>query len=201
MSSPGIRVAWADAVLDSFERMAVTRWNQRAALVADISMCLVFVGLALVRRDAHLLAAVPTWIAGLLTFSLVEYGFHRWLFHGPEHAMERGHRRHHQDPAAIASLPFFLPPVFLLVLAALFTEVMPLTHAWLFTGGIAAGYLAYGQCHDWMHRTRFQHPIARRWAAHHHIHHHHPDHNFGVTSPLWDLVFGTYYVSKAVRRR
>lgn len=201
MSSPGIRVAWADAILDSFERMAVTRWNQLAALVADLGMCLGLIALAVLSQDVAPLPAALIVIAGLLTFSLIEYSFHRWLFHGPEHAMERGHRRHHVDPTGIGSLPFFLPPVFLVVLAALFSQVLPLSDAWLYTGGIAGGYFAYGQCHDWIHRTRFKSALARRWAAHHHIHHHHPDHNFGVTSPLWDLVFGTYYVSKSVRRR
>lgn len=201
MSSPGIRIAWADAILDSFERMAVTKANQRAALIVDISMCLGFVALAVVGRDTHPVAAVLTLIAGLLAFSLIEYCFHRWLFHGSEHAMERGHRRHHIDPTGIGSLPFFLPPIFLVVLAALFSRVMPLSYAWLFTGGIAGGYFAYGQCHDWIHRTRFLQPFGRRWAANHHIHHHHPGSNFGVTTPLWDIVFGTYYAPKARRRR
>lgn len=201
MSSSGIRIAWVDALLDSFERMAVTQWNQRAALVADAGMCLGFVSLALIYANPPPLAAALTLFGGLLAFSLIEYSFHRWLFHGPEHAMERGHRRHHLEPTGIGSLPFFLPPIFLVVLAALFWQLMPLGYAWLFTGGIAGGYFAYGQCHDWIHRTRFQNPYGRRWAANHHIHHHHPDSNFGVTTPLWDWVFGTYYVSKGAHKR
>ncbi|MGE4070646.1 MAG: sterol desaturase family protein [Lysobacterales bacterium] len=201
MSSPGIRIAWADAILDGFERLAVTKANQRAALVADVGMCLGFVSLGLARPDTHPISAALTLMAGLLLFSLIEYSFHRWLFHGPEQAMERGHRRHHQDPTGIGSLPFFLPPIFLVVLAALFSKLMPLSDALLFTGGIAGGYCAYGLCHDWIHRARFRNRLGRRWAANHHIHHHHPDHNFGVTSPLWDIVFGTYYVSKSARRR
>ena len=159
-------------------------------IVNDCAAKAVIASQAMAKAVAPLPAALIV-IAGLLTFSLIEYSFHRWLFHGPEHAMERGHRRHHVDPTGIGSLPFFLPPVFLVVLAALFSQVMPLSDAWLYTGGIAGGYFAYGQCHDWIHRTRFKSALARRWAAHHHIHHHHPDHNFGVTSPLWDLVFGT----------
>lgn len=201
MSSSGVRIAWVDTMLDSFERMAVTQWNQWAALVADLGMCLVLISLAVVVDEPDPLVSVLTVLAGVLAFSLVEYSFHRWLFHGPEHAMERGHRRHHQEPTGIGSLPFFLPPIFLVVLAALFTLAMPLGYALLFTGGIAGGYFAYGQCHDWIHRTRFQNAFGRRWAANHHIHHHHPDSNFGVTTPLWDIVFGTYYVSKGTRRR
>ena len=133
------------------------------------------------------------FLGGVLMFSLVEYCFHRWLFHGPEHAMERGHRRHHATPNGIDSLPFFVPPLFLVVLAALFSKAMPLSYALLFTGAIAGGYFIYGQCHAWIHRRRFQLRVMRLWAANHHIHHHHPDRNFGVTTPLWDFAFGTRY--------
>ena len=196
----GFSIAWADSVLDGFERMAVTKANYWAAYIADLGVSLGFIALSIYRRDMHPVAALSVFGAGLLLFSLIEYSFHRWLFHGPEQAMERGHRRHHEAPLGIDSLPFFIPPVALLVLVGLFTEVMPLSYAMLLTGAIGGGYFAYGQCHEWIHRTRFKHPLLRRWAASHHIHHHHPDRNFGVTSPLWDYVLGTRYVSRAGKR-
>ena len=62
--------------------------------------------------------------------------------------------------------------------------------------GIALGYLCYGLVHDAIHARRFQQPLLRRWAGLHHVHHHHPDTNFGVTTPLWDVVFGTRYRRK-----
>ena len=193
-------IGWVDAILDGFERMAVTRANYWAGFAADLGMSLGLVAISVYRNDMHPALAVLTFASGLLLFSLVEYSFHRWLFHGPEHAMERGHRRHHQSPLGIDSLPFFLPPIALVMLAGLFVEAMPLSYALLLTGAIGGGYFAYGQCHEWIHRTRFQHPLARRWAARHHIHHHHPDRNFGVTSPLWDYVLGTRYVSRVGKR-
>lgn len=186
-------LSWPDRILDSFERMAVTEANLRAAFVADVGMCLGLVTLAVLRQDTHPLGAVLAFVSGLLLFSLIEYCFHRWLFHGREHAMQRGHQQHHVDPLGIGTLPFFLPPVFLVVLVALFSKLMPFSYALLVTGAIAGGYFAYGQCHDWIHRARFKHPLARRWAASHHVHHHHPGSNFGVTSPLWDFVLGTRY--------
>jgi sterol desaturase/sphingolipid hydroxylase (fatty acid hydroxylase superfamily) len=182
-----------DRTLDGLERMAVTRGNLWAALVADLGMCLGLVGVGAVLGDAHPLASLLVFLAGLLLFSLIEYAFHRWLFHGTEQAMQRGHMRHHADPQGIGTLPFFLPPLFLAVLVALFSRLLELDYALLLGGGIACGYFVYGQCHAWIHRTRFKHPLARRWAASHHVHHHHPDRNFGVTSPLWDVVLGTRY--------
>lgn len=188
-----ISFSLADRALDGMERMAVTESNLWAAFVMDTTMCLGLTTLGVMQGDAHLLVAALAFVGGLLLFSLIEYCFHRWLFHGPEHAMQRGHQQHHVDPLGIGTLPFFLPPVFLLVLVALFSKLLPLGLALATVGGIAGGYFAYGQCHAWIHRTRFSNLLGRRWAASHHVHHHHPDSNFGVTSPLWDLVLGTRY--------
>jgi sterol desaturase/sphingolipid hydroxylase (fatty acid hydroxylase superfamily) len=190
-----ISVGWIDAILDGIERMAVTKANHRAAFVADLGMCAGLFAASVYRGDMQLLPAITIFGIGLLLFSLVEYCFHRWLFHGPEHAMERGHRRHHASPLGIDSLPFFLPPIALLLLAGIFSQAMPLSYALLLANAIACGYFAYGQCHDVIHRKRFRYSWIRKWAANHHIHHHHPGHNFGVTSPLWDVIFGTRYVS------
>lgn len=186
----------ADRALDGMERMAVTEGNLRAAFVVDTGMCLGLTALGASQNDAHPLGAVAAFVGGLLFFSLIEYCFHRWLFHGPDQAMQRGHQQHHVDPMGIGTLPFFLPPVFLVVLVALSSKLLPTGYALVAVGGIAGGYFVYGQCHDWIHRTRFQHPLARRWAASHHVHHHHPDRNFGVTTPLWDFVLGTRYASR-----
>jgi hypothetical protein len=50
--------------------------------------------------------------------------------------------------------------------------------------------------HGAIHNVYFVHAMPRRWAAAHHIHRHHPDKNFGVTTPLWDIVLGTRYISR-----
>lgn len=191
-----ISFSLADRALDGMERMAVTEANLWAAFVVDTGMCLGLTAFGLLQPDTHPLVALLAFVGGLLFFSLIEYCFHRWLFHGPDQAMQRGHLQHHVDPHGIGTLPFFLPPVFLLVLVALSSKVLPFGYALITVGGIAGGYFAYGQCHDWIHRTRFQLPLMRRWAASHHVHHHHPDSNFGVTSPLWDLILGTRYRSR-----
>jgi len=91
-------------------------------------------------------------------------------------------------------LPFFLPPLGLLAIAGILSLVLPLQFALLLTGSLAAGYSAYGLSHAAIHNMRFQSRLSKRWAAIHHIHHYHPDKNFGVTTPLWDILLGTRYV-------
>jgi 4-hydroxysphinganine ceramide fatty acyl 2-hydroxylase len=185
--------------LASIAQLSTTRANGLAGLVADTSISLVLMGTGLWRNDLHPAVALLTVVCGVLLFSFVEYCFHRWLFHGTNSVMEEGHTKHHDDPLGYDALPFFLPPLGLLALAGVLTTLMPVTAALLLTGSLAAGYAAYGLSHTAIHSMRFSHPIPRRWAAMHHIHHYHPDANFGVTTPLWDIILGTRYVSKRTR--
>lgn len=172
-----------------------TTWiNSRVGLALDSAVACALLYAGMRRHDAHALAVIAIVACGLTIFSLVEYSFHRWLFHASAQGMmEKGHRQHHLDPNGYDSLPFFAPPLSMLGLAALLGTILPATYALLLSGGLAAGYALYGLCHCAIHGIRFRYPPARRWAANHHIHHHHPDKNFGVTSPLWDILLGTRY--------
>jgi sterol desaturase/sphingolipid hydroxylase (fatty acid hydroxylase superfamily) len=172
-------------------RMSETRENHWAGLACDVLVSLVLMGVGVLRAWGHPLAVAATLLSGLLLFTLIEYSFHRWLFHKPVPLFEPGHRKHHEDPLGHDSLPFFLPPVLVLMLSGVFSLVLPNAYALLLAGGIAAGYAAYGLSHVVIHATRFRHPLGRRWAASHHVHHFHPDCNFGVTTPLWDILLGT----------
>ena len=62
--------------------------------------------------------------------------------------LEQGHRKHHEQPQAHDSLPFFLPPLVALALVGILSIALPATVALLFTGGMAAGYAAYGLTHS-----------------------------------------------------
>ena len=59
--------------------------------------------------------------------------------------------------------------------------------------GLAGFYLTYEGLHRLEHVHAGFGPYGR-WARRHHFHHHFvdPKANHGVTSPLWDLVLGTY---------
>jgi len=176
-------------------RLSTTRANARAGLVADVLVSCLLLLAGATRGDLPVATVLVTVLFGLVLFSFVEYCFHRWLFHGPVDLLEQGHRRHHEQPQAHDSLPFFAPPLVALALAFVLSAWLPASVALVFTGGIAAGYAAYGLTHSVFHNVRFRRALGRRWAAAHHIHHCHPDRNFGVTTPLWDIVLRTRYAS------
>jgi len=187
-------------VTEFLTRLSLTRLNARLGLAFDIGIAVVLLGAGVRTATLGALGAAGVVTLGLLLFSLVEYGLHRWLFHGRPNSMRDGHDQHHVDPQGFGALPFFLPPLGMLALAGLLALVVPAGAALLLSGALAAGYAAYGLAHTLIHAVRFRAPMARRWAASHHIHHCHPDSNFGVTTPLWDILFGTHRAPAQQRR-
>jgi len=184
-----------DALLAAIARLSTTRANGLAGLVCDTGIGVVLLGAGLWRGDLRVSAALAIIATGLLLFSFIEYCFHRWLFHGRGGMLENGHSKHHENPAGYDALPFFLPPLGMVALTALIALLLPLTVALLLVGALAIGYAAYGVGHTAIHTDSLKRVLPRRWAAAHHIHHHHPDRNFGVTTPLWDILLRTRYVS------
>lgn len=136
--------------------------------------------------------------AGVLTWTLLEYAIHRWMGH--DRRFRRSpfgveHVRHHIEGN------YFAPAWKKLIAAAIFIAVLA-PPAILIAGaslGLAyvAGLIAFYGMYEWLHRREHTHPGTGpygRWARRHHFHHHFADGrtNHGVTTPLWDLVFGTY---------
>lgn len=134
---------------------------------------------------------------GALAWTFLEYVIHRWLghdgrFRGNPFGVE--HVRHHAEGN------YFAPTAKKLMVAAVVAVVLGLPAALLGgevgVAGLAGLLVAYGG-YEVFHRREHTHPgIGRygRWARAHHFHHHFvdPRTNHGVTTPLWDLVFGTY---------
>ena len=183
-----------DKPLNAISKMSKTPWNYWAEFSVDIPVgaALIFAGLR--RNDLASIGVFLVILLGLFLFSFIEYAFHRWLFHGSVQILAQGHRAHHDNPSGYDSLPFFLPAFVLLALTGVLLLLMSANVAFLLTGTITLGYATYGLCHFTIHHHRFHDTFARNWAARHHIHHYHPDTNFGVTTPLWDLLLDTRYI-------
>jgi sterol desaturase/sphingolipid hydroxylase (fatty acid hydroxylase superfamily) len=139
-------------------------------------------------------------ILGLLTWSLTEYVLHRHLFHlrpaGPLRARLQFviHGLHHADPVDPTRL--VIPPVPSAIAAALFYAAFRLVlgPTWVepFFAFFAVGYLLYDYIHYMSHRLAPRNRIAARLRRNHLLHHSAtPDARWGVSSPLWDHVFGT----------
>lgn len=185
------------AGLDAIVRMSATRANYWAEFGVDFAVGL---GLGIAGWRYHAggtLTALPAILSGLFAFSFIEYVFHRWMFHTRVPLFAHGHRMHHEQPLGYESLPFFLPAAIVLGLTGLCLLAAPIGFALLFMAGITFGYIVYGLSHFLIHHVRFRQPLLMRWASAHHIHHHHPDRNFGVTTPLWDMLLGTRYVRRS----
>ncbi len=137
-------------------------------------------------------------IGGFLSWTLAEYLLHRFFYHKIHDASyDSGlqylfHGIHHQFPHD--SDRIILPPVPGLIIATLFMFLFYAimgAHAFVFGPGFLLGYLAYITVH-WMVHMK---PVPKRfsfWWTHHTIHHFQQhDRAFGVSTPLWDIVFGT----------
>lgn len=131
-------------------------------------------------------------LAGVATWSALEYALHRFVLHGLQ-PFARWHSEHHRRPAALIGTPT-------LVSAPLFGLLVAVPAVWLLgpwrggalTLGVMAGYLAYASTHHALHHWKLSSPWwqARKFA---HARHHHllQPCCFGVTSGFWDRVLGT----------
>jgi 4-hydroxysphinganine ceramide fatty acyl 2-hydroxylase len=192
-----MKQSFARTVVDMIVRMSATRTNYWAELGVDTVLALLLASEGWRHLAGGPLTALLAFGLGLFAFSFIEYFFHRWMFHTRVPLFEQGHRTHHEQPLGYDSLPFFLPAVVLLTLAGLFVLLMPLGFALILAASITFGYVVYGLSHFIIHHVRFKQPLLRRWAGAHHVHHYHPDSNFGLTTPLWDVLLGTRYVRRS----
>ncbi len=64
------------------------------------------------------------------------------------------------------------------------------------------GYLAYDWTHYYTHHFRPRRGLGK-WLRTYHLRHHYHDPNayFGISSPLWDLLFGTFHGTTENARR
>jgi dihydroceramide fatty acyl 2-hydroxylase len=145
------------------------------------------------------------FLLGMFIWTFTEYTVHRFLFH--YHAKTPELRRvfflfhgvHHAQPQCKTRL--VMPPVvsipMALVFYALFNLVFGLLLAaphWvapLFSGFIA-GYMIYDMTHYATHHFRMRSRYLKYLKRYHMQHHYRtPDRRYGVSSPLWDIVFRT----------
>ncbi|NDC42453.1 MAG: fatty acid hydroxylase, partial [Chitinophagia bacterium] len=100
------------------------------------------------------------------------------------------HGVHHEYPRD----RLFMPPLPSILLASVLFYGMQLPlgrFAYAFFPGFLLGYLAYGSMHYAIHAFAPPRWLKALWRNHHLHHYKHPDKGFGVSSVLWDIVFGT----------
>ena len=145
------------------------------------------------------------FLIGLFLWTLAEYVLHRFVFHFPAKGkrMERivflFHGIHHAQPQEKTRL--VMPPAVSIPLAALFLGLFYLVLAvilkvpqWIAPvfSAFIFGYLIYDLTHYATHHFAMRNGYAK-YIKRYHMQHHYktPDKRFGVSSPLWDMVFDT----------
>lgn len=152
---------------------------------------------------------IPIGLAGgVLFWTFTEYTLHRFYFHmEPSNPVKQflyfySHGIHHAYPDDYYRL--LMVPSISIPLAvgfyALFAAVLPAAWVGSSFAGLLLGYLAYDYVHFATHhvnppRSKWLAPIAAimKGQRRRHMKHHYEEHDtgYGVSTVLWDVVFGT----------
>jgi sterol desaturase/sphingolipid hydroxylase (fatty acid hydroxylase superfamily) len=174
--------------------MRMTKWSYRADFF--VYPVLIFAISAQSLREVSL-SSDRVWlfaaVAGGLSWTAIEYLLHRWVLHRIP-PFRDWHAQHHAHPGALIGTPTWLSAPLFLGLWAAIAHAASRSVAGGLVAGLMTGYLAYTLIHDaahhrvarpgsWLHRTKVRHAL-----------HHRPgiDGHYGVSSGLWDRVFGTF---------
>jgi sterol desaturase/sphingolipid hydroxylase (fatty acid hydroxylase superfamily) len=139
--------------------------------------------------------------SGMFFWSLFEYIAHRFIFHwiSEQKNLKRFvyilHGNHHEYPRDKERL--FMPPLPSLIISSILFGLMFLMmrdYAFVFFPGFLFGYLLYASMHyaihAWSPPFKWMKPLWRN----HHLHHYKDEEKgFGVSTTLWDRIFGTMF--------
>ncbi len=144
-------------------------------------------------------------LAGVLTWTFMEYIIHRFLGHSKSKKARNPftleHRRHHSEFSYFA--PAFKKAIAAALVLGFSTLLIGWPLGWLngfaYALGLAGMYGFYEALH-WRSHQYAPINFYGRWARKNHFYHHfkNPSQNHGVTSPIWDFVFGTHAAVKQV---
>jgi sterol desaturase/sphingolipid hydroxylase (fatty acid hydroxylase superfamily) len=170
-----------------------------------VPVILVSTYLALFVKQIGIIAYIEYFIIGLFVWTFVEYIMHRFVFHYvPKNKFGLRlhfifHGVHHDYPSDAKRL--VLPPSVSIPLATifyfLFNAILPTNYVFGFFPGFILGYLFYDISHYAIHHFNFKGNIWKKIKQHHMLHHYQsPDKGYGVSSPLWDKIFGSDFIKK-----
>jgi 4-hydroxysphinganine ceramide fatty acyl 2-hydroxylase len=139
---------------------------------------------------------------GVVYWTFLEYAIHRWLYHTPfksrflQYFLGSFHQYHHKDMSdhrvlnAGFLMVYFVTPT---VLSPLLLVTQDLQLLSSLAVGLFSGHYFYEWVHYTLHLDKFETGYLN-YIQKYHFHHHDkaPLKNFGNTSHIWDLVFGTY---------
>lgn len=141
------------------------------------------------------------FVGAIFFWTLFEYFAHRYLFHIDEYFPESEfahklaytfHGIHHEYPRDKDRI--IMPPVpGLLIIGILYFVFLLILgdYAYIFMPGFVTGYLLYTRVHYLTHTPPVPSYLKSHYR-HHSLHHYkYPEKAFGISTTLWDRIFGT----------
>ena len=170
-----------------------------------VSLWLLFRSLAAYTGSGFPVHIPLGFLFGMALWTFAEYTLHRYVFHFHPHSdrMKRlvflFHGIHHAQPQCKTRL--VMPPAVSIPMAFVFYGLFHLVAAGLFGApqwvdplvmGFMIGYLIYDLTHYATHHFPMRSGVLKALKRHHMRHHYKtPNQRYGVSSPLWDKIFGT----------
>ncbi len=140
------------------------------------------------------------FIVGILLWTFTEYILHRFVFHwdaksrAGKYFVFLFHGLHHDDPQDPTRL--VMPPVPAVIIVAilwgLFSFIFPYKYLDVIMAYFLIGYLCYDYIHYATHHFAMTSPVGK-YLRKYHLQHHYSGEcsKYGVSSPLWDIIFKT----------
>jgi sterol desaturase/sphingolipid hydroxylase (fatty acid hydroxylase superfamily) len=184
-----------------------THIHPAIVLIVWLPVVAYFVSRPIVDQTLDLASILLAIVIGAISWSFTEYVIHRFLFHieprNPDPLVERAiflfHGVHHVQPQCKTRL--VMPPIVSVPLALVFYGLYTLIvgvilHAPDWVAPIYAasilGYVTYDMIHYATHHLPMRGRILKALKRQHMLHHYKtPWARFGVTSLVWDVIFGT----------
>ena len=147
--------------------------------------------------DHEIVRERVTWTAaaaaGVAAWTLIEYILHRYVLHWAP-PLRQMHAQHHASPTELIGTPSWVSvPIFVGLVLVPLVRSSSASIAYGASAGLMLGYLWYVAVHHATHHLRARPGTYLYRAKQRHAVHHHSQRpcNFGVTTSLWDRVFGT----------
>ena len=179
------------------EKMSRTHISIPIAIFLAVGIYALYMGISTLQ--------IPFWgaiiliVSGFLVFTFVEYMMHRFLYHmAPDskwkdkiqYSLHGVHHDYPKDKDRLA-LPPFITALYAAIFYFLFDLIMG-DFTFYFLPGFLCGYTMYLGVHFIVHAFQPPKNFFKALWVNHAIHHYKdPDVAFGVSTPLWDYVFGT----------
>jgi len=185
---------------------ALSRVHPAVPLIIYLPLVTYFLYLSISTYSVSFVNIFFLVVAGIFVWSFIEYVLHKYIFHFDAKS-EFGkkihfifHGVHHDYPSDSRRL--VMPPSVSIPLAALFYFIFRYlvgeVYVLPFFSGFIIGYLFYDLTHYAIHHFNMHSKFWLEIKNHHMLHHYHDqDKGYGVSSPLWDLVFGSMFDKKS----